>query len=193
MISLTEPSETDVRRILDEQRERPFSYSEIGASRNGAPPGYPVNHHRSPLGRGEKDYQRAIDAIRSWRMYDLNWTRLYSPDTPIEPGRTVAIVARHFGFWSLNVCRIIYVLDDSASLKRYGFAFGTLPEHVEQGEERFAVELVEDGSVWFELFAFARARHPLARMAPPLAALLQRRFAREAAAAIQRFVGAGLD
>ena len=180
-----------MRRVIDEQREQPFSYSEVGASRSCAPAGYPVNHHKSLVGNGERAYQRAADAIRSWRMYDLNWTRLYSPETPIEPGRTVAIVARHFGFWSLNTCRIIYVVDDRAPLRRYGFAFGTLPEHVERGEERFTVELAEDGSVWFELFAFARARHPLARLAPPLTGWLQRRFAREAADAIRKFIGAG--
>ena len=48
-------------------------------------------------------------------------------------GTTVAVVVRHYGFWSLNACRIVYVLDDTApdgtEVRRVGFAYGTLPEH----------------------------------------------------------------
>jgi uncharacterized protein (UPF0548 family) len=51
----------------------------------------------------------------------------------------VGVLGRHFGVWSLNACRIAYVIEEVPSLRRYGFAFGTLPGHVERGEERFTV------------------------------------------------------
>ena len=89
------------------------------------------------------------------------------------------VLGRHFGVWSLNACRIVYVIEEEASLlKRYGFAFGTLPSHVERGEERFTVEWhrAED-SVFYEVFAFVRPVHPLARVSPPFVQLVQRRFA----------------
>jgi hypothetical protein len=42
---------------------------------------------------------------------------------------------------------------------RYGFAYGTLPEHAEAGDERFAVELrPEDETVWYDIYAFSRPK-----------------------------------
>ena len=88
------------------------------------------------------------------------------------------VLGRHFGVWSLNACRIVYVIEKASLLRRYGFAFGTLPAHVERGEERFTVEWhrAED-SVSYEVFACARPAHPLAIVGPPFVRLVQRRFA----------------
>jgi uncharacterized protein (UPF0548 family) len=66
--------------------------------------------------------------------------------------------------WSLNACRIVYVIEEEEAslLNRYGFAFGTLPGHVERGEERFSVEWHRSEDwVFYEVFAFARPAHPL--------------------------------
>ena len=92
----------------------------------------------------------------------------------------MGVLGRHFGLWSLNACRIVYVIEEEEAslLRRYGFAFGTLPAHVERGEERFTVEWDRaDDSVSYEVFAFARPAHPLARAGRPFVRLVQRRFA----------------
>ncbi len=92
----------------------------------------------------------------------------------------MGVLGLHFGVWSLNTCRIVYVIEEeeASPLRRYGFAFGTLPAHVERGEERFTVEWHRaDDSVWYEVFAFARPAHPLARAGPPFVRLVQRQFA----------------
>lgn len=179
MILLREPSDARVRRFLDEQRSLPFSYPEVGASHDGAPPGYPVNHHYGRLGAGLETYARAVEALRNWKMYETGWTKLCWPDAPIEEGTVVGVLGRHFGLWSLNACRIAYTIEEEdALLKRYGFAFGTLPGHVEQGEERFTVTWHRaDDSVFYEVFAFARPAHPLTKVGPPFVRLVQRRFA----------------
>ena len=72
----------------------------------------------------------------------MPWLELCWPDAPIRTGTTVAVAVLHFGFWSLNACRIAYVED--ANAERYGFAYGTLTEHEEIGEERFTVEFARD-------------------------------------------------
>jgi hypothetical protein len=112
-------------------------------------------------------------------MYELGWTKLCWPDAPIAEGTVVGVLGRHFGLWSLNACRIAYTIEEEVPhLMRYGFAFGTLPGHVEQGEERFTVEWRRvDDSVSYEVFAFARPAHPLARVGPPFVQMVQRRFA----------------
>lgn len=191
---LQKPSDDEVHRFINAQSKLPFSYKEVGASLGSSPPGYPVNHYRGKLGTGEETFQKAVAALRSWKMYDLSWTRLYWPETPVKEGEVVAVLARHFGFWSLNACRIIYTIEENGDFKRRsGFAFGTLPEHVEEGEERFTVEW--DGQrneVWYELFAFARPKPLLAKLSYPLTRLIQRRFAAGSFGAMKRAISSGV-
>jgi uncharacterized protein (UPF0548 family) len=180
VILLRNPSDTRIGRFLDDQRSLPFSYPEVGASRDGAPPGYPVNQLRGRLGVGPETFARAVEALRRWRMYETGWTKLCWPDAPIMEGTVVGVLGLHFGLWSLNACRIVYVIEEEEAslLRRYGFAFGTLPGHVERGEERFTVEWDRaDDSVSYEVFAFACPAHPLARADPPFVRLVQRQFA----------------
>jgi len=189
MFLLREPADENIRKFLAAQQVLAFSYPEVGASRQAAPGGYPINHYRAKLGDGVETYGRARDALRQWKMYDLPWTRLYWPDTPISVGATVAVLARHGGLKSLNASRIIYVIDEAGAVQRYGFAFGTLPGHMEQGEERFTVEWhVDDDSVWYELFAFARPHGLLAKLGYPIVRLIQKRFARDSYRAMLRAV-----
>jgi uncharacterized protein (UPF0548 family) len=110
----------------------------------------------------------------------LDWVCLLPPDTPIEVGTTVGVLARHYGFWSLNSARIVYLIDESGEVERFGFGYGTLPGHGERGEERFSVEWRrEDNAVHYDVRAFSRPKHPLAWLGYPLARMLQRRFARD--------------
>jgi uncharacterized protein (UPF0548 family) len=182
VIVLRKPSDARTGRFLDDQRSLSFSYPEVGASRDGAPPGYPVNQLRGRLGAGLETHMRAVEAIRKWKMYETGWTKLCWPEVPITEGTVVGVLGLHFGLWSLNACRIVYVIQEKEAslLKRYGFAFGTLPAHVERGEERFTVEWDRaDDSVSYEVFAFARPAHPLARAGPPFVRLVRRRFAED--------------
>lgn len=118
----------------------------------------------------------------------MPWIDLCWPDTPIEEGATVAVLASHYGFWSLNACRIVYVLEEHGAVEKYGFAYGTLPDHAAYGEERFTVEYdTQDGTVWYDLFAFSRP-HPLARFGYPFTRALQRRFARDSKVAMRKAI-----
>ncbi len=72
-------------------------------------------------------------------------------------------------------------------MDRFGFAYGTLPGHVEKGEERFAVEWDHgDDSVHYDVLGFSRPKHPMAWPGYPLARSLQRRFARDSKGEIVR-------
>jgi uncharacterized protein (UPF0548 family) len=173
------PSEESVRHFISSQRELPFSYSQPGATRaEAAPSGYNVDHSRIKLGDGGEAFQRAVTALRSWKQFDLGWLAIVPPDTAIEVGATVAVRAHTLGFWSLNACRIVYVIDEGEPVKKFGFAYGTLPDHVERGEERFAIEWYPDGSVFYDIYAFSRPQHPLVRLGFPVARKLQQKFVR---------------
>jgi uncharacterized protein (UPF0548 family) len=188
---LHRPSDAKVRKFLSTQSRLPFSYSEAGSTRNPSalPAGYPINHYRGKLGAGREAFQRAVAAMRVWKMYSLSWTNLCWPETEIKEGAVVAVLATHFGLWSLNACRIIYTLEESTEPHRYGFAFGTLPAHVVEGEERFTVEWGGGSNeVSYELLAFARPRPWIARIGYPLVRAVQRRFAEESFEAMKRAV-----
>jgi uncharacterized protein (UPF0548 family) len=182
---LREPSEEDVRAFISQQQQFVFSYSEVGASAIKVPKRYNVDHNRVFLGRGEGTWQRATEAIREWQMFNMPWVRLYSPPPPIEVSATVAVLVRHFGFYSLNAARIVYVVDEDGPCCRYGFAYGTLAEHAESGEERFTVEWDRsEDNVWYSMFAFSRPQKMLAGLGYPISRMLQRRFAEASKAAM---------
>jgi uncharacterized protein (UPF0548 family) len=186
--SLSEPGERAIEEFLEEQGRLGHSYRDVGASDEGRPAGYNLDHNRVRLGEGRKTFEAACAAIRAWRMFPRPWTKIYPPDAPIRTGTIVAVLFHLFGVWGLNACRIVYTVDEAASLRRFGFAYGTLPGHVESGEERFTVEQDGDGAVWYDLRAFSRPRHPLARLGYPLSRRLQRRFVRDSQAAMRRAI-----
>jgi len=179
----SEPSAQRIARFLDAQRDAPFSCDEVGASRKAAkvPTDYAVDHNRARLGGGKDTFDRAVAALYAWKMFDVGWVRLVPANAPVEVGMTVAVLVRHYGFYSLNPCRISYTFEqDEGGLLKRGFAYGTLPGHGEKGEERFTVEWRrEDDSVFYDLYAFSRPNHPLAKLGYPLARRLQRRFAKD--------------
>lgn len=189
-----EPSPEQIRRFMREQERSPLSYREVGASRGTTtpPPGYARNHARIRLGEGEAAYRRAVEAVREWKMYDMDWIRILPvPAPPIRVGETVGLRVRHYGFRSLNACRIVYVLDEQDEAgRRWGFGYGTLREHGERGEERFSVEWRRaDDAVEYELFSFSRPGPLLSWIGYPFSRALQKRFARESVRAMARAVG----
>jgi uncharacterized protein (UPF0548 family) len=175
---LAKPAPDFVRKFLLAQENQPFSYPEVGSTRDEAPLGYDVDRHCVQLGSGAETFEKARAAFQRWEMFSIPWLHLCYPTTPIRVGTAVAVLASHAGFWSLNACRIVYSIDEHGGSDRYGFAYGTLAGHSERGEERFTVLRREDGSVWYDIYAFSRPR-AAARLAYPYARLLQRRFARD--------------
>ena len=117
MFRLAAPSEDEIRGFISKQKDSGFSYPEVGASATTLPTGYNVDHNRVQIGKGEVTWQRAAEAICAWRMFRMPWVSLYWPSAPIQVGTDVAVLMRHFGFYSLNACRIVYVVDEGGPIK----------------------------------------------------------------------------
>ncbi len=148
-----------------------------------------MDQHRIKLGSGAKTFERGVVAVNRWKMFEIGWVELCYPSTPAEPGAVIAVVAYHFGFWSLHACRVVYTVGESTPFVRSGFAYGTLSDHAESGEELFTVEWNPiDDSVWFSIFAFSRPNQVLSSAAYPITRMLQKRFARDAQNAMVRAV-----
>lgn len=190
MKSIRRPSVATIQEFLRSQSRLGFTYTAVGATATTPPSNYVVDHTRIKLGEGEEVFTRAKAALGRWEQFRLGWVEVWPPTTPIQTGEVVAVVARRVGLWWLNACRIIYVVDEPGPISRYGFAYGTLPDHAGTGEERFLVEWDRaSGEVWYDILAFSRPKWLLTRVGYRYMRRLQKRFGRESAAAMRRSVG----
>ena len=99
----------------------------------------------------------------------------------------MAVLIRHLGFWSLNGARVVYEVGGRTEGPRFGFAYGTLANHAEAGEELFEVFIdPTTGDVVYRLRAASRPRATLARLGMPIVRALQARFRRDSLAAMTR-------
>src|SRR5947208_12934797 len=112
MLSFRTPSADALRRFLAAQAPLPFTYPPVGATAATPPAGYVVDHTRIQLGVGEPVFRSAVTALRQWQHFRLGWVETWPPDTPIERGAVVAVLARILGLWWLNACRVVYVVDE---------------------------------------------------------------------------------
>ena len=85
----------------------------MGATATIPPAGFDVDRTRIELGSGESVFHSAKAALQRWGQFRFGRVEAWSPEMPLEPGQIVAM---------------------------FGFAYGTLPGHVESGEERFLIE-----------------------------------------------------
>lgn len=166
-----------------------FSYPAVGATDGELPKEYNVDRNQTLLGHGEDVFAKAIDAVKNWKMFDLDWLELFPAQAPIQTGTTVVIIVNHLGFYSINPNRIVYTFDDVGDVSRFGFAYGTVEGHAESGEERFSVEFDSaTGEVRYHILAFSRPRHPLAKLGYPYTRFLQRHFALASMEAMRKSV-----
>jgi uncharacterized protein (UPF0548 family) len=178
---LREPSENDLARLQRQQADKGYTYTEVGATASTLPGGYRHDRWTTDLGSDDDEaFRRAADALRNWAPQRGAGLTVF-PGEPVAPGAVFVLVIRLPVGFATAAGRVVYVTDEP---DRYGFAYGTLPAHPEQGEEAFAV-VREDGRLRFEIAAFSRPRHALARLGAPITRALQLRVTRSYLAAMR--------
>jgi len=190
ILRLLRPDPAAVASLAAASRGLPFSYEAVGGTRKGGVPGFRVDRHAEVIGVGQADFERAVAAIERWAMFDLPWVELLDPSAPIEPGQVVAFASHQLGVWMVNICRVVYVVDEKQEdMHRFGFAYGTLPGHAVAGEELFLATWDRStDEVRFAVEKFSRARHPLVRLAGPVGRAVQDRFSVQAIARMARAI-----
>ena len=182
MFSPFRPSQSNILRKLETARDLPGSYgialnTQCGPDELHVPRGFVRDHTRSEIGRGAAAFEAARGAMLRWELFDLDWVRVANFEAKIEPDEMVAVEAHTLGLWSINISRILYVIDEP---DRFGFGYGTTAMHVERGEERFLVEFYPvSGAVEYDLLAVSQPAHWLAWLAYPYTRYRQRKFARD--------------
>jgi uncharacterized protein (UPF0548 family) len=80
-------------------------------------------------------------------------------------------------------------MGDRPAQRVAGFAYGTLQDHAEAGEEIFEIAMsAETGEVTYRIRAVSRERALLAKLGFPVTRALQDRFRRDSVRAMLRFV-----
>jgi uncharacterized protein (UPF0548 family) len=179
---LRRPASSEIDALVAAEVDAPFSYPDVGATRTGVPAGYFSADRERVLGRGAETWDRAVAALRAWRQFDLPWVHPHRDDVPIEPGELFAFSTQQLGVWTINACRIVYVVDEeTADGRRFGFAYGTLDGHMVRGEEAFLLSWdAATDEVRFRVHQFSQLAHPVVRAVGPLARRIQSRFNRQA-------------
>jgi uncharacterized protein (UPF0548 family) len=162
--------------VLADQRGAPLTYDTLD--------GLPRTTWDGVLGTGDAAFAAGTRGLREWQAHRGAGLVVVPDDAPLEVGTEVAVGAPFGPVHAVAVCRVVRVIDEP---DRFGFAYGTMPVHPETGEEEFVVERAADGTVRFHVEARSRPRG-LARLAGPLATLLQRRAGQAYIDALTRFV-----
>lgn len=184
------PSLETIDRFVRESRDLPLSYSPVGIVRAEAA-GQGVEEATVAIGHGTADFERARAALIAWKQFDIGWVETFPREAPVVVGTVVAVLIRHVGFWSLNGCRVLYGVDCQHDEARFGFAYGTLTNHAEGGEELFEVFVdSRTGEVMYRIRAMSWPQTTLTRIGQPIVRALQARFRRHSAAAMKRATSA---
>ncbi len=182
------PSQPEIKEFIARSRDLPLSYDPIGIAKE-SPHGFKVDEASGVIGRGQQDLARAKLALAEWRHFDFGWVELFPRGAVVEPGSVVAVLVHHLGFWSLNGCRVVYTLGDRRTSLSFGFAYGTLTNHAELGEEIFEVSLApESEEVVYRIRAVSKPRATMARIGYPLTRMLQARFRRDSIVAMRNAI-----
>ena len=183
MFHFSKPTTAEIEDAIGSASKVAPLKAEFIALRDGSkvevPPGFAHDRLRVQLGAGRQAFESAVRGFEQWKQFDLGWTRVANPAAEIEVGNIIAVEVYSLGLWSLNLSQIVEVLEETFS---FGFTYKTTRQHVEEGEERFLLNLDPfSGAVWYDLEAVSRPHHSLARLAFPVARFLQHRFARNSA------------
>jgi uncharacterized protein (UPF0548 family) len=166
------PSDAKLSQILADVADAPFTYDRVAATAHPGelPEGYHHVHAARVVGKGDEAFAAAVDGIRRWQLHRRQGYRVAPDDPPVEVGTVVALDVPLVAIHVVATCRIAWVIDEP---DRFGFGYGTLPIHPESGEEAFVVERDaphdRGGGVRLAITAFSRPRHPLVRLAGPVA------------------------
>jgi uncharacterized protein (UPF0548 family) len=183
---LRRPSRREIERFLDRSQGLPLSYGPTGIVRH-RPAAMRFDEQVVTVGRGQADFERARDALTRWNHFNIGWVEAFPARPSVEPETDVAVLIRHLGFWSLNGARVLYQVGGTNGQDAFGFAYGTLTNHAESGEELFEVFIDrQTGDVMYRIRAVSRPQSRLTWIGQPIVRVLQARFRRDSAIAMRR-------
>lgn len=107
--------------------------------------------HKAIVGWGRRGFRQASLGLQTWQAHRVRAIDVHPRDTPLEKGATVIVTLGLPWIALAAPCRIVGEIDEPDC---WGFAYGTLPGHPEQGEEAFVVTLRGNEAVTLRVTRF---------------------------------------
>jgi uncharacterized protein (UPF0548 family) len=161
-----------MKRLTEALQAAQPTYSDLGATlTESRPEAFIHNRYEADLGHGHETFQLGVDGLKAWEAHHVPGVRVFPEGQIIQAGGTVVVTLGTPFLALVAPCRIVNVVDNET---RWGFAYGTLPGHPEQGEEAFVVSVSLDEVVRFEIAAFSRPADWLVRLSGPIGGSVQK-------------------
>ena len=166
MITLGAPGPGRLDEALTDASRCAVTYDHVGSTLDRA-----VACHTRTVELGRDNFDAAVDGLKAWACHRGIGATVHPEGAPTAVGTEVLVVLRVGPIRLLVPNRIVAVVNEP---DRFGFAYGTLPGHPEQGEEAFLVERHADGRTTATIRVSAKGDWLIARLASPLVRCLQR-------------------
>jgi uncharacterized protein (UPF0548 family) len=164
-------SDGELLELLRRAQQGTPTYDHVGSTldplRWDAPA---VRSHHVDVGRGQAPFDAARTALQTWVPQRGLGAEVLPADQPVVVGGTVLVILRRGPLFFVAPDRVVVVVDEP---RRFAFAYGTLPDHPERGEESFTVEWLPDDTVRVTIRVQAGPATLAARAAGPIVRWLQ--------------------
>jgi uncharacterized protein (UPF0548 family) len=172
MVLLTTPGRRNELLVRLTDAELTYPEHEHGATAGELPADASHLDLAIPIGRGQRVFDRAAEAVLGWQMHRGAGLDVRATTPRAEVGTLVLVTFVRGAPLGLSApCRVLSVADEP---DRRGFTYGTLPGHLESGEERFEVVRDARGVVSLRIVAFSRHAPGPARWLGPITSAGQR-------------------
>ncbi len=98
----------------------------------------------------------------------------------MQSGNMVGVLFKVLSQWTANPARIVYTLNaerEGGKYRQCSFAYGTVPGHIEKGEECFQVDWDQESDiVRFRITVISRPGSLLSLVGKPIVNFQQKRF-----------------
>jgi uncharacterized protein (UPF0548 family) len=154
---------------LERARSHSLTYARVGATLDDT---LDLPTWRRQLGDDPEAFGRGVQALKTWAPQRRLGAAVHPDGVRLAAGATLLVVLPFGPLEVVAPVRVVRLIEED---NRFGFAYGTLPGHPEQGEESFLVERSEDGSVIATISVDSRPGTFLTWLGAPIAGALQRR------------------
>jgi uncharacterized protein (UPF0548 family) len=162
--------------VLAEQSNLEVTYASSGmVAHSQVPKRFKETGGSVVLGYGRSVFDAATQNIKQWRVHEQAGLHVIPRGAEVRESSDVILLMNLLIGYVTVSCRVVSM---THSNDQWGFDYGTLPHHVERGEELFSVALATDDSVTFTVRAMSRPGHFLTRVGAPVAQFVQRKATR---------------
>jgi uncharacterized protein (UPF0548 family) len=170
-IWLSDPKLDKLNQILETQSQLQLSYEASDLLTNNS--SMKTTEYCMSVGTGLDAFEKAVLCLSQFAVHERAGFQVLKTSNSLEVNSCVLLKLSLFPFYITSVCRITNIISSSNT---FGFTYGTLPHHIEVGEELFLIELTKTNNVLFKIKTISRPGNKFAILVKPYSNHLQLKF-----------------